>query len=56
MKVESIARARHVSKHAVIIDAVDRFTAQESKTARVLTAVDAIGIEYADALKRLEDA
>ena len=55
-ELERIARERHTSKHALIIEAADRFARQNSKTARVLSAVDEITEQYADALKRLEDA
>lgn len=54
--LEAIARARSISKHAVLIEAVDRFVRQQSKTDRVLAAIDEIGAEYADAIRRLEDA
>ncbi len=55
-QLEAIARARHVSKHAVLIEAVDRFVKAEFKTDLVLAAIDEISVEYAPALKRLEDA
>jgi len=55
-QLEKLARDRHTSKHAVLIEAVDRFVKQESKTERVLAAVDDIGVEYAEAIRRLEDA
>ncbi len=55
-QLEEIARARHTSKHAMLVEAVDRFVKQESKTERVLSAIDEIGEQYADAIKRLEDA
>lgn len=54
--LESIAHERHTSKHALLIEAVDRFTKQESKTDRVLASVDETTREYAELLKRLEDA
>ena len=54
--LEAIAEARHTSKHAMLIEAADRFVRQESKTERVLRAIDDIGDEYADAITRLEDA
>jgi dihydroneopterin aldolase len=41
-KLEEIARSRHTSKHAVIIEAAERFVSSESKTARVLTIADGI--------------
>jgi len=55
-KLEQIAAARHTSKHAVLLEAADRFVAEEFKTALVLSAVDRITEQYADAIKRLEDA
>lgn len=55
-KLEAIARERHMSKHAVIIEAAERFASTESKTSRVLSAIDEIGERYAGAITRLEDA
>jgi predicted transcriptional regulator len=55
-KLETIARERHVSKHAVLIEAAERFVSTESKTSRVLSAVDEIGERYAATITRLEDA
>ncbi|MCM3778772.1 ribbon-helix-helix protein, CopG family [Microbacterium hydrocarbonoxydans] len=55
-QLEEIARARHTSKHAVIIEAVARFANSESKTDRVLSLADEIANRYADTLRRLEDA
>lgn len=55
-KLEAIARARHTSKHAVIIEAAERFASTETKTSRVLTLADEIIDRYADVMKRLEDA
>lgn len=55
-RLEAVARARHVSKHAALLEAVTRYTDTESKTARVLEAIDEIGEQYADTIKRLEDA
>jgi predicted transcriptional regulator len=55
-KLEQIAAARHTSKHAVLIEAVDRFATEEFKTAMVLSAVDRITEQYADTIQRLEDA
>ena len=54
--LEKLAAARHTSKHALLIDATSRFVAESSKTERVLAAVDDIGMEYAEAIRRLEDA
>lgn len=55
-KLEEIARQRHTSKHAVLIEAADRFARTESKTERVLAAIDHISEEYAETMRRLEDA
>lgn len=55
-RLEAIARARHTSKHAVIIEAAERFATTESKTDRVLSIADEVTQRYADTLKRLEDA
>ncbi|WP_404436535.1 ribbon-helix-helix domain-containing protein [Microbacterium aerolatum] len=55
-KLEAIARARHMSKHAVLIEAAERFVSSESKTSRVLTAIDEISDRYAETIRRLEDA
>ncbi|MFJ4223337.1 ribbon-helix-helix protein, CopG family [Microbacterium sp. NPDC089695] len=55
-QLEEIARARHTSKHAVIIEAAARFAQTESKTERVLSLADEITVRYADTLTRLEDA
>jgi predicted transcriptional regulator len=55
-KLEQIAAARHTSKHAVLIEAANRFVTDEFKTAMVLAAVDRVTDQYADAIQRLEDA
>ena len=55
-QLEEIARARHTSKHAVLIEAATRFVNTESKTDRVLSIADEISERYADTLTRLEDA
>ncbi|WP_186307574.1 ribbon-helix-helix protein, CopG family [Microbacterium sp. 1.5R] len=55
-QLEEIARARHTSKHAIIIEAAARFARSESKTDRVLSLAEEITDRYADTIKRLEDA
>ncbi len=55
-KLEELARARHTSKHAILIEAAERFTSTESKTDRVLRIADEIAERYAETIKRLEDA
>lgn len=54
--LEAIARERHTSKHALIVEAATRFARQESKTERVLASVDETTKDYAELLHRLEDA
>lgn len=53
-QLEAVARARHTSKHALLIEAASRYLAQEAKTDLVMNAVAEIELEYADALERLE--
>jgi predicted transcriptional regulator len=55
-QLEALAARRHTSKHALLIEAADRFVSSQSKTERVLAAVDEVGETYAEALTRLEDA
>lgn len=55
-QLEAVARARHTSKHALLIEAADRFVHQQSKTDRVLAAIDEIGEQYRETIQRLEDA
>lgn len=55
-RLEAIARERHTSKHAVLIEAATRFADTESKTDRVLAIADEISTRYAETIKRLEDA
>ncbi len=55
-KLERIAASRHTSKHAVLLEAAERFVSQELKTAMVLDAVERVGEQYAEAIRRLEDA
>lgn len=55
-RLEKLAAARHTSKHALILEAADRFAHEQGKTARVLAAVDEVGSEFADAIERLKDA
>ncbi|KAA9108425.1 CopG family ribbon-helix-helix protein [Microbacterium rhizomatis] len=55
-QLDALAASRHTSKHALLIEAADRFVSGQSKTDRVLSAVDEVGDRYSDALTRLEDA
>lgn len=55
-QLEELARARHTSKHAVLIEAAERLVREEVKTAAALAAVDEITGDYAEAIRRLADA
>lgn len=55
-RIDNIARARHVSKHAVIIEALDRFARDTDRASQVNVAVDAVLSRDSELLKRLEDA
>ena len=55
-KLDALAAERHTSKHALLIEAANRFVRSNAKTERVLSAIDEIADEYADTIKRLEDA
>ncbi|MFB4351322.1 ribbon-helix-helix protein, CopG family [Microbacterium sp. CR_7] len=55
-QLEEIARARHTSKHAVIIEAATRFARDSSRTSQVHSAVDFVLNNDRVLLERLEDA
>lgn len=55
-KLEQIAAARHTSKHAVLIEAANRFVTDEFKTAMVLALTDEAAEDWAELFERLEDA
>lgn len=51
-----IAERKHMSKHAVIIEAAERFAATESSTDQAVDIADRVAARYADLLRRLSDA
>jgi len=55
-KLEAIARARHTSKHAVLIEAATRFVNDRARSAQVNAAVDFVLAHDSALLERLEDA
>ena len=55
-RLDEIARSRHTSKHAILIEAATRFANTETKTERVLSIADEVAERYGDTLTRLEDA
>lgn len=55
-QLEALARARHTSKHAIVIEAATRFAHTEAKTERSVQLADEIIEQYADTIRRLEDS
>ncbi len=55
-RLEALARARHTSKHALLVEAVDRFVSAESKTERAVETAQGVADRYSTLLRRLEDA
>lgn len=55
-QLQKIADARHTSKHALVLQAVEEHIMREIKTRRVLESIDEISRDYAEAIKRLGDA
>lgn len=54
-KLDQLAAARHTSKHAVLLEAAERFVNEEFKTAIVLEAAERVAAQYDDAISRLKD-
>lgn len=55
-RLDAIARARHTSKHAILIEAAERFTSSEEKTERAVSTARGVADRYGELLRRLEDA
>ncbi|MEO6941669.1 MAG: ribbon-helix-helix protein, CopG family [Terrimesophilobacter sp.] len=55
-KLQAIADARHTSKHALVLQAVEILVNTESKTDRVMASVERTLERDAGLLKRLADA
>jgi predicted transcriptional regulator len=55
-QLQKIADARHISKHALVLQAVEEHVFRDAKTRRVLESIDETSRDYAEAIKRLEDA
>ncbi|MGO3148268.1 MAG: ribbon-helix-helix protein, CopG family [Leucobacter sp.] len=55
-KLERLAVARHMSKHAVILEAAEKLVSEELKTALVISEADRVMEQYAKTIRRLEDA
>lgn len=55
-QLEAVARARHTSKHALLIEAADRFLSEEAKTERAVSIAAGAVQRYSALLRKLEDA
>ncbi|MHB1171578.1 MAG: ribbon-helix-helix domain-containing protein [Lacisediminihabitans sp.] len=55
-QLQKIADSRHTSKHALVLQAVEEHIMRELKTRRVLESIDETSADYAELIKRLEDA
>ena len=55
-QLQKMADARHTSKHALVVQAVEDSVTRDSRTRLVLESVDETSRDYAEAIKRLEDA
>lgn len=52
----ALAAARHTSKHALLIEAADRFVNEEQRTADTVATAHDVAQRYASLLQRLADA
>ena len=55
-QLQQLADAQHTSKHALVLQAVEEHIMRELKTKRVLESVDETSRDYAELMRRLEDA
>ena len=51
-----LASRRHTFKHALLIEAADRFLREEVTTEQAVSIARGVADRYADLLKKLEDA
>ncbi len=56
VQLSELASRRHTSKHALLIEAADRFLREEVTTEQAVTIARGVADRYADLLKKLEDA
>lgn len=55
-QLQKIADARHTSKHAIVLQAVEEYIVRDLRTQRVLESLDETSRDYAETIQRLEDA
>lgn len=54
--LQKVADAEHTSKHSLALQALEELVARRQKTQRVLESIDDTTRDYAEMIKRLEDA
>jgi predicted transcriptional regulator len=55
-KFGALAARRHTSKHALLLEAADRFLREEITAEEAVNTALGVADRYADLLKKLEDA
>ncbi|MEV4737063.1 MULTISPECIES: ribbon-helix-helix protein, CopG family [unclassified Microbacterium] len=55
-QLSALADRRHTSKHALLIEAADRFVREEVTTEQAVGIARGVADRYSELLKRLEDA
>lgn len=55
-RLDALAEQTHTSKHAVVVQAVEAHIDRQLKTAAVIESLDETSRDYAELIRRLEDA
>ncbi|KAA0962162.1 MULTISPECIES: ribbon-helix-helix protein, CopG family [Microbacterium] len=55
-QLNALAERRHTSKHALLIEAADRFLREEVTTEQAVTIARDVADRYSELMKKLEDA
>ncbi|MCP1428221.1 putative transcriptional regulator [Microbacterium foliorum] len=55
-RLNALAERRHTSKHALLIEAADRFLREEVTTEQAVTIARDVADRYSELMKKLEDA
>lgn len=55
-QLQKVAEARHTSKHALVLQAVEEHLMQDLRTKRVIESLDETTRAYAETIERLKDA
>ncbi|VXA95009.1 conserved hypothetical protein [Microbacterium sp. 8M] len=55
-QLSELAARRHTSKHALLIEAADRFVREEVTTAEAVSIALGVADRYAELIAKLEDA